>query len=562
MNWLRNFLIGAILVVIFLLFIKWNDFQEKHAQLNQPVQDTLPSIDIDTPSISPEVSNTMADLPNDEIPSLPSANLSDQIAQNNSAQLIKITTDTLELLIDTKGGDIVKTALLNHYAKINEPENPYILLNRTQDHTYVAQSGLVGTNGTDSVNKRPVFSTKDTQYNLTQSQDSLVVDFNLQSNGANITKRFTFTRGSYLIDVEYIIENTSSTVWSGAIYGQIRRDSYSPPADTGIGMQPFLGAAITTPEKNYQKMSFSDIEDERFEASNTGGWIAMVQHYFIGAWIPDEKDTNKYKIRKLKNKDLYIFEYVGPLTKIAANSSGTIKTSFYSGPKTIKVLQNISPSLDLTADYSFLWFIAKPLFFGLDWFHSWVDNWGVAIILLTLLIKIVFFYPSAMSYRSMAKMRKLTPMMTELKERYGEDKQKMSTELMKLYKKEKVNPLGGCLPILLQMPVFISLYWMIMESVELRHSPFIFWIQDLSIKDPYFILPLIMGITMYIQQKLNPTPPDPMQAKVMQMMPFFFTLLFMFFPAGLVLYWVVNNALSISQQWVITRQIENEPATK
>lgn len=557
MNWLRNFLIGAILVVTFFLFIEWNEFKAKNSPSIEPEQTTLSSSLPDVSSIEDTAPTRAPAANSDDLPSLKTDDAIQVDTPKAQAELIHIKTGTLDLTIDTHGGDIVKSALLHHYAKINEADNPFVLLNRTDNHTYVAQSGLLGTNGTDGSGQRPIFTAEKSIYTLSEGDDTLVVDLTYQQAKATIIKRFTLARESYLINIEYIIKNNSNSPWSGAIYGQIRRDGYAPPTDTGIGMKPFLGAAITTNEKNYQKFTFGDLDDEKIKESKTGGWVAMVQHYFIGAWIPDAESTNNYTLRKLNSKNLYVLEYAGPVINIAANSTGSIKTSFYTGPKTIKALEKISPYLDLTTDYSFLWFIAKPLFFALDFIHSWVGNWGIAIMLLTLLIKIVFFYPSAMSYRSMAKMRKLTPMMTELKERYGDDKQKMSSELMKLYKKEQVNPLGGCLPILLQMPVFISLYWVIMESVELRHAPFFFWIHDLSIKDPYFVLPLIMGVTMFIQQKLNPAPPDPMQAKVMQMMPIFFTFLFMFFPAGLVLYWVVNNTLSISQQYVITKQIEN-----
>ena len=570
MQWLRNLLIGGILVITFFLFIEWNEFSAKQKEALRETAKTSESL---SPSVNGQVdtgpydTNAIPSAPqntftkNNEAEDIPTILGNEPVVDKNttsSSQIITVKTDTLEIDIDTLGGDIVQSSLLKHHAKLDEPENHFILLNRSNAHTYVAQSGLIGPNGTDKGNQsRPIFTAKQKTYSLEDNSETLVVDLTLDQSGVLITKRFRFTRDTYLIDMEYIIDNKTIAPWSAAIYGQIRRDSYTPDSDTGIGMKPYVGAAITTPEKNYKKLDFGDLEEEQFKVEQTGGWVAMVQHYFLSAWVPDQEVKNSFKLRKLSNKDLYLLEYTGGLVTVDPNSQGVIKTSFYTGPKNIKKLEKISPYLDLTIDYSFLWFIAKPLFATLDFIHGVVGNWGVAIILLTIMIKIMFFYPSALSYRSMAKMRKLAPMMAELKERYGEDKQKMSGELMKLYKKEKVNPLGGCLPILLQMPVFISLYWVIMESVELRHSPFYFWIQDLSIKDPFFVLPLIMGITMFIQQKLNPVPPDPMQAKVMQMMPIFFTFLFMFFPAGLVLYWVVNNTLSITQQYVITKQIEN-----
>ncbi|MDZ7923162.1 MAG: membrane protein insertase YidC, partial [Marinagarivorans sp.] len=427
---------------------------------------------------------------------------------------------------------------------------------KTPQHTYIATSGLVGQNGTDSKNGRPTFVSASTEYAL-GDKDQLHVDLLFQQPGAQITKRFTFTRNSYLINVEYIINNQSQESWQAAFVGSIKRDNYNPVIAAGVGMKPFLGAATTTTDKNYDKYSFDDIKDEKVEHSREGGWVAMIQHYFMSAWIPDSKTQNAYSLSKMNGNNLYLFKFSSALTTVAPGQTGSVQAQFYAGPKDVSELEKISPHLDLTVDYGFLWMIAKPLFWTLDTIHSYVGNWGIAIVLLTLCIKIVFFYPSAISYRSMAKMRKVQPKMAALKETYGDDRQRMSQELMKLYKTEKVNPVSGCLPMLIQMPVFIALYWALMESVELRHASFL-WLHDLSIKDPFFILPLIMGLTMWIQQRLNPTPPDPMQAKLMQWMPVFFTGLFMFFPAGLVVYWVVNNTLSIIQQYVITKQIENQ----
>ena len=560
MIWLRNALIAAIAVVSFLLFIEWNKFQERHQVEISSSEETLPSVPTpsqENPLASPSTAET-----SDEIPLPPTDVSSDSSVPslakpNPQAQLISVVTDNLEIKIDTYGGDIVKAALREHKLKLNGDE-PFILLNRSESHTYIAQSGLVGKNGTATGAERAVYSVANTNFTLKEGSDTLVVDLIHQQPEATITKRFTFSRNSYIINVEFIIDNRAANPWQANLFGQIKRDSYKPAANLGPGIQPFVGAAITTDETNYDKYSLKDLNEESVKVKKQGGWVAMVQHYFLSAWIPNQEANNTYSLRKLNSQDIYLMGFTSQRTTVAANSQGRIAAQFYVGPKNVRVLEKLSPHLDLTIDYGFLWFLAKPLFFGLDWLHSIVGNWGVAIILLTVLIKLVFFYPSALSYRSMAKMRKVQPLMAELKERYGEDRQKMSMELMKLYKKEKVNPVSGCLPMLMQMPVFISLYWMIMESVELRHSPFIFWIQDLSVKDQYFILPLIMGATMWFQQRLNPAPPDPMQAKVMQLMPVVFTAMFLFFPAGLVLYWVVNNTLSIAQQWVITRQIEKE----
>ena len=565
-DWLRTSLIGGMLVVAFLLVIRWNEFQERQIAEQQVSEQTLPTSAVTATDV-PSTDTQLARGPVSDIPQVP---VVEEKANNPAprtapqSQLLHVKTDALEVLIDTHGGDIVKVALPQYYAAIDTPDEPFELLNRTKSHLYIAQSGLVGPDGTDSDSaNRPTFTTEKTNYVIAENQDQVTVDLQLSQGSTHITKRFIFERGSNLIDIQYLVDNRSDSMWVGHIFGQIVRDDFVPTNSAGIGMQPYVGAAITTPEDNYQKIDFKDVrKDGPIKVIKQGGWVAMVQHYFISAWVPNQDATNQYLLRKSDNKDLYLLGYTGPRTEIAPHTSGVLETSFYAGPKDIKTLETISPYLDLTVDYGWLWWIAKPLFYTLDFIHKIVGNWGVSIILLTVLIKLIFFYPSAMSYRSMAKLRLVQPKMVELKERYGDDRQKMSAEMMKLYKKEKVNPLGGCLPVLLQMPVFLALYWVLMESVDLRHAPFFLWIQDLSVKDPYFILPLIMGATMFIQQKLHPPVADPMQAKVMQLMPIFFTFLFMVFPAGLVLYWVVNNTLSITQQYIINKQIEREGLAK
>lgn len=555
MDWLRTSLIASIAFVCFLLVIRWGEFQDR--QYDPALAPSQPDSELEnptTPDAQVPTTEHAESLPEPDTgtasPELP------PVATPASTNLISVSTDVLDLRIDPKGGDIVRVALLDHLARLDNPE-PFILLNQTDTHTYVARSGLVGQNGTDTNESRPVFSAEQTQFTMDSGQDRLSVDLRYQqSPEVTIIKRFVFTRGSHLIDVEYEIQNQSAEPWVATIYGQIERDSYNPTRTSMFAMSPFLGASTSTEDTNYKKLSFDDLEDGTFEHRKQGSWVAMVQHYFLSAWIPDQTDQNRFRLFQSRTRDLFYLQFTGGQFTVAPNSTGVKTAQFYAGPKHIRTLEEISPYLDLTVDYSFLWWIAKPLFYGLDTIHSFVGNWGVAIILLTFLIKLLFFYPSAASYRSMAKMRKLQPKMADLKERFGEDRQKFSAEVMKLYRQEKVNPLGGCLPILIQMPVFIALYWVLMESVELRHAPFILWIQDLSVKDPYYVLPLIMGASMWIQQKLNPTPPDPMQAKIMQMMPIFFTFLFLFFPAGLVLYWVVNQTLSIAQQYYITKQIE------
>ena len=560
MDWLRTSLIAGIALICFLLVIRWNDFQERNFVAEQKASVPAVSSQLEATTSDSEIPKLAEPMPaqsNDET-SIPSTSNKPAIA-THSTQWINVKTDALDLTIDSKGGDIVRVALPTFYAKLNTPDEPFVLMDQSNNHTYIARSGLIGENGTDTNQSRPQFQVEKTQFTLQPGQDSLQVDLTLkQDSGAIITKRFTFTRGSHLVDVSYIVQNQSTQSWQATIYGQIKRDSYNPVKTAGMGMKPFFGAATSTTEHNYYKLDFGDIADESFKHQIQGGWVAMVQHYFLSAWIPTAEDVNSYQFFKHKNSDMYFLQFTGQPFSVAPGSTIEKTISFYAGPKDIKKLEKISPYLDLTVDYSFLWWIAKPLFYALDAIHNLVGNWGVAIILLTICIKALFFYPSAVSYKSMAKMRKIQPKMAELKERFGEDRQKFSAEMMKMYRQEKVNPLSGCLPILIQMPVFLALYWVLNESVDLRQAPFILWIQDLSVKDPYYVLPLIMGATMWIQQKLNPTPPDPMQAKVMQMMPVFFTFLFLFFPAGLVLYWVVNNTLSITQQYVITKQIENQ----
>jgi len=564
MDWQRSLLISAMLVVLYMLFLEWNKFQE----VNAPVVDNATVEELVTPELPEAV---MGDTPPiQQISDLPVAIEEGveevepvaQVLGTVNTRLVRVSTDVLTVLIDTHGGDIVRVELPQHLNKLGEGATPFILLNRTSSTTYVAQSGLVGTNGTDTSAGRPMFKVSSEEHRLQDGQDSLQVDLFLKQGDVLITKRFTFNRGDYLVELGYLIDNKSSDAWQAGLFGQIKRDSHNPTVTNSMGMQPFLGGALTSNDENYKKLDFEDIADEPFKDKTTGGWVAMVQHYFVSAWVPDQSTMNSFNLRKLGNQDLYTLGFTSPQVPVAAGEKGELKAAFYVGPKDQYRLEKISPYLDLTLDYGWLWWIAKPLFWVLYQLHEFLGNWGWSIILLTVMIKAAFFKLSATSYRSMANMRKLQPEMLRLKELYGDDRQKMSQETMGLYKREKVNPMGGCLPILVQMPVFIALYWVLMESVELRHSPWILWIHDLSVKDPFFVLPLIMGVSMFVQQKLNPTPPDPMQAKIMQMMPIAFTFFFMFFPAGLVLYWTVNNGLSIVQQWLITRKIEGAAAKK
>ena len=555
MDWQRTSFLAAIAVVSVLLINEWGNFQDQHKP--EFSQETL--VINDNTTITSSVSNVIIeDHVSSDIPIATKIETAQtpELSTASQQQLISVTTDHLSVLIDTHGGDIVKVALPNHLKEIDTPNDPFVLLNRTAQTTYIAQSGLIGADGTDTSAGRPNFNTLKNEYILSDDEDSISIDLFINDNSVKIIKRFTFHRGDNLINLEYIIDNQTSIDWTAGLFAQIKRDSHNPVETSAMGMQPFLGAAITTEEENYKKLSFDDLEEDgSFKTTKEGGWVAMVQHYFISAWIPDSSLSNSFNLRKTSG-DMYLLGFTSPQVTVAPLSQAVIKADFYAGPKDVYRLEKISPYLDLTVDYGWLWWIAKPLFQFLNFIYGFIGSWGWSIIALTVIIKAIFFPLSATSYRSMAKMRKFGPEMQRMKETYGDDRQRMSQEMMKLYKKEKINPLGGCLPILVQMPVFISLYWVLMESVELRHTPFLGWIADLSVRDPYFVLPLIMGITMFIQQKLNPVPPDPTQARIMQMMPIVFTFMFLWFPAGLVLYWVVNNTLSITQQYLITKKID------
>ena len=559
MDWQRTILIGGMGLVAWMLVIQWNQFQDQNVTLEQSYSESQTNYESSLDSVT--TSMGLAD--SDELPQLQSVPESSALLElalpTPNENFITAKNNVIEIVIDPIGGDIVSGLLLTHFnKKLEDGGQPFPILQNSRDNTYVARSGLIGSSGTDTAEGRPKFSVASTNFVLNDDQDTLNIDLVLNDSGVRIVKRFTLSRNSYDIGVQYIINNGSASDWNGTFYGQIKRDSKPPVTDvSGFSMQPFLGAALRQPEKNYAKFDFSDIEDEPVKTSIEGGWVAMVQHYFISAWIPPADELNNFTLRKLSNQDMYLLSFTGAPISVPVGESADYKASFYIGPKDQDALIGMAEYLDRTLDYGFLWILAEPIFKAMKMIHSVIGNWGWTIILLTLGIKLILYPLSAASLKSMAKMRNLQPQMLRLKELYGDDRQKMSQETMSLYKKEKVNPAGGCFPMLLQMPVFISLYWVLMESVEIRHAPWIFWIQDLSAKDPYFVLPIIMGASMLFMQKLQPAPTDPMQAKIMQIMPIAFTFLFMGFPSGLVLYWTVNNLLSMAQQWFVNRQLIN-----
>ncbi|SEH88990.1 membrane protein insertase YidC [Pseudomonas fuscovaginae UPB0736] len=547
----RTILIVALAIVTYVGVLKWN---QDYGQAALPTQNVAST----TVSGLPDNATGSNAAASDDIPRATNdTSVPAEAPLAVSKDLIQIKTDVLELAIDPKGGDVAQLKLPLYPRRQDHPEIPFQLFDNGGERTYLAQSGLIGANGPDAnAAGRPLYTSEQKSYQLAPGQDQLVVDLKFSANGVNYIKRFTLKRGLYDVTVSYLIDNESAQPWSGAMFAQLKRDaSADPSSSTATGTATYLGAALWTKSEPYKKVSMKDIDKGSLKETVQGGWVAWLQHYFVTAWVPAKGDSNVVTTRK-DSQGNYIIGYTGPSMTVAPGQKAETSAILYAGPKSQAVLKQLSPGLELTVDYGILWFIAQPIFWLLQHIHSLLGNWGFSIIVLTMLIKGLFFPLSAASYRSMARMRAVAPKLAALKEQHGDDRQKMSQAMMELYKKEKINPLGGCLPILVQMPVFLSLYWVLLESVEMRQAPFILWITDLSIKDPFFILPIIMGATMFIQQRLNPTPPDPMQAKVMKLMPIIFTFFFLWFPAGLVLYWVVNNCLSIAQQWYITSRIE------
>jgi YidC/Oxa1 family membrane protein insertase len=551
MDFQRIILIAGVAIISYLMVLQWN--QDYGTQTNAPQQVTSISA-YDTEAVSTDFAVAAGTSNNTDI-------VVTQADNASAGSLIEVNTDTLQVVIDTQGGDIIQASLSDYLAEMGHSDVPFTLLEQNDQRTYVAQSGLIGINGTD-LKSRPIFKAAQSNYELLDGQQELKVVLSLtDGNGAVINKIYTFTRGSHLVNLTYAVDNRSNQPWSANLFGQIKRDrSADPSASGGMGMSAYLGPAFSFPDDRYYRYDFDDMDDANLKRRALGGWVAMLQHYFVSAWVPNPDQQHNYSTRVSKNA--YIAGFVSPALELQAGQSGSTSANFYAGPKIQADLEAISEDLDLVVDYGWLWWVSQPLFWLLNTMFGFVGNWGVAILLVTLCVKAFFFYPSAISYRSMAKMRALAPEIAKLKEKFGDDRAKMSQGMMELYKREKANPLSGCFPIIIQMPVFIGLYWMLMETVELRHAPFFLWIQDLSVQDPYFVLPVLMGATMFIQQMLNPTPPDPMQAKIMKMLPIVFTIFFLWFPAGLVLYWVCNNVLSISQQYVITKRIEKSMAAR
>jgi len=531
-------------VFSFSLLMLWESWQKANRPPEAPTA-AVPAAGVSasppTPGAAPKTAAAVPPAPAD--------------AAQGTHERVRVDTDTMVVEIDTQGGDIVGLELREH-KDANDKNRNFVLL--TPEFRYAVQSGLIGPN---LPNHKTLYSAQEKAYSLAPGKDSLEVRLEAPPvGGIQVTKILTFHRGSHVIDITHEIRNGSAAPLSAHAYFQVTRDGKPPPGDTRM-MSTFTGVAVYNEHDKYVKVGFSDIDKGKTPYTKTtdNGWIGVVQHYFVSALLPPGKESREFFTRKL-GEDFYAAGVIVPTPVVAPGATAKVSVPLYSGPQEQDKLKAIAPGLDLVVDYGWLTIIAAPLFWVLQYFHGWLGNWGLAIILLTVVIKLIFFPLSAASYRSMAKMKLVTPKLTKLREQYGDDRVKMNQAMMELYKTEKINPLGGCLPIVVQIPVFISLYWVLLAAVELRHAPFYGWITDLASADPWYVLPALMMGSMIIQTKMNPTPPDPVQAKVMMIMPFAFGVMFFFFPAGLVLYWLVNNILSILQQWQITRMMGGQKA--
>ncbi|OBY54077.1 membrane protein insertase YidC [Aggregatibacter aphrophilus] len=529
------------LLVIALLFMSFIVYQQWQLDYHTP-----------KPVVTEQAKTAVSDVPS-------SANSNANAVVNETqtkGNIITLENDVFRLQINTVGGDVVGSELLKYDAELDS-KTPFVLLQNTPQHTYVAQSGLIGKDGIDTKSGRAVYQVEGSSFKLAEGQNELVVPFTFQRDGVTYRKVFVLKRGQYDVAVNYEINNQSDKTIEVEPYGQLRHSLVD--SSGSVAMPTYTGGAYSSSETNYKKYSFSDMENANLSINTKAGWVAILQHYFVSAWIPNQDADNQLYTLTDKANNIGSIGYRGPVTVIQPNSTETLTSKLWTGPKLQNEMGEVANHLDLTVDYGWAWFIAKPLFWLLTFIQKLVHNWGLAIICVTLVVKAILYPLTKAQYTSMAKMRMLQPKLQEMRERFGEDRQRMSQEMMKLYKDEKVNPLGGCLPLLLQMPIFIALYWTFMEAVELRHAPFFGWIQDLSAQDPYYILPILMGASMFLLQKMSPTPvADPMQQKIMNFMPLIFMVFFLWFPAGLVLYWLVSNLITIIQQQLIYRGLEKK----
>ncbi len=563
MDNLRFVLIMAFVMISYML---WEAWQIDYGPKPQVIVSETP--DVNGQPVVGDSAKAIVDTENKAVKAVAEA-----VESKN--HIIRVTTDVISVEIDTQGGTLRNLDLLeypkekentwvNKLRKMVEldpvevDKSPVRLFDSHPDRLYLAQNGLIASQGSSTApDHHALFQAEELEYRLNEGADTIVVPLTWTNNqGLRVSKTYIFKKGSYDVTLEHKVSNDTDQSWSGRQYSQLLRVPYSDKKGNNF-IRTYAGGVIYTQEDKYQKVDFEDMAEENLDVTTQGGWSAMVQHYFAAAWVPPADQENHLYTKELKGWRFVIGTY-SPAYQVAPHSDRIYTAHLFAGPKIQPLMEQVAEGLELTVDYSWLTIIAKPIYWLLNKIHGYVGNWGVAILGVTLVIKLLFFKLSQASYRSMAKMRKIQPKLKALQEKYKDDRQRFNTEMMAMYKREKVNPLGGCLPIMVQIPVFISLYWVLVETVELRQAEFALWIQDLSAQDPFYILPILMGITMKIQQSLNPAPVDPLQAKIMKMFPIVFTIFFLFFPAGLVLYWVWNNTLSILQQWYITRQIEAE----
>ena len=562
MDFQRLFLVGALVLVLTLLYQKWLMFEAETADPQRSAQIetarggeavTLETKATDVPSAPPVVTEK-ANV------SAPTPTLANRAPAANTRQRVEVITDLLRAELDTYGGDLRVLDLITYPEKLGAPDVPFRLLTDSGPDLYWVQNGLLGSQS-DLPNHHSEYTATNKRYVLAEGKDRIEVPLHIEKDGVHYRKVYTFYRDSYYVDVRYEVQNNTNQEWRGYLYAQFVSTETSDDENTsflGLGRLPsFTGGAIYTPDEKYKKIGFDDMREQPLVQKTTSGWVAMLQHYFVGALLAEKE--SQYEFYSLVNgtgaTTRYSMGYkqLAPLS-VAAGRRGEMTARMFVGPKENKRLVEADRQLELAVDFGWLTPVSAPLFWLLTQIQRVVVNWGLSIVLLTALVKLVFFPLSAASYKSMAKMKKLGPRMKTLKERYGDDKQKFQQAMMEMYKKDKINPLGGCLPIVVQIPVFIALYWVLLESVELRQAPLALWIHDLSAPDPYYVLPILMGASMFVQQLLNPAPVDPMQANIMRILPIVFTLFFLWFPAGLVLYWLVNNLLSIAQQWFVMRK--------
>jgi YidC/Oxa1 family membrane protein insertase len=558
----RNLLLLALLFLCYLLYTAW---QEDYVQHTAPATAQTPAASATAPSApaSGEVPNASA-TPSNPAGTTPAvASPTSTTSPNAPAPRVVVTTDLLRVEIDTRGGNVASADLLAYPVEPKDFAHPVRLLDDSASHFFEAQSGLVS--AAAAPDHTATFAAEKTEYKLADGADTIEVPLTWSDpSGISVRKVFVFKRASYAIVQRQEITNKGSATWSGNAYRQLQRvppiiDTHGIKGYSNTERYSFIGAAWYNASDKFQKLKFDNFAKDALNKSFAGGWAAMLQHYFFAAWIPDPAETDQYTTAVVQNADAprYLIRTLSPPITVAPGETKTDTARLYIGPKLQSTLDQVAPGLSLTVDYGVFTVISEPLHWILAQLHKLTGNWGFAIILLVLLIKAAFFKLSETQYRSMARMRKMQPRIEALKERYGDDRQKMNQAMLELYQKEKINPLGGCLPMLVQIPVFFALYWVLLESVELRQAPFILWIQNLSAPDPYFVLPLLNGLAMIATQMLTPsTGMDPMQAKMMKIMPVAFSVLFAFFPAGLVLYWTVNGSLSLLQQWIITKRID------